>query len=47
MNAEKFMKLKSKFLKIRMLLKNLEKQKKLIQDPVTKEKYEDAVYAIK
>lgn len=36
MRQEKFMKLKSKFLKIRMLLKNLEKQKKLIQDPVTR-----------
>lgn len=47
MNAEKFRKMKNKFLKIRMVLKNLEKQKKLIQDPVAKEKYEDAVYAIK
>lgn len=47
MNAEKFRRMKNKFLKIRMVLKNLEKQKKLIQDPVAKEKYEDAVYAIK
>lgn len=47
MNEEKFKKMKNKFFKIRLVLKNLEKQKKLINDPVTKQKYEDAVYAIK
>lgn len=46
-NSIKFQKTSSKIKKALLVLKNLQKQVKKFKDPEMKQKYEDAVYAIK
>lgn len=46
-NSIKFQKTSSKIKKVLLVLKNLKKQLNKVKDPVVKQQYEDAVYAIK
>lgn len=46
-NSIKFQKTASKIKKVLLVLKNLQKTAKTYKDPVERQKYEDAIYAIK